>query len=271
MLIDFDAVDEWAPALDVAVAPLVSEEARAAVRDGAPEFVQDATDLLFAHASKEDIVDATIAWVEANWVRGYHGSRLSEAEVEDIGRVGLKLLKAGDRFVRLERALSAHPGWGSVRGRLAEEVDRHGRGGLRGLREGQIHLTALRAGLMRSFNHYLQYGSEFDQRVAVELLGEEALPYLALDGRAAVVTVSMPGSAALRACHWTASMASLRARGDLPNFIGDLSTPGRIESRFPNFRQASLVWIQGLFFKKCCQRIGRSVLRPICRTFLRTK
>jgi len=81
-----------------------------------------------------------------------------------------------------------------------------------GKRAGQVHLTISRAGLVRSFNHYLVGGSEFDWHASALLLGDEGRELLVKDGEMQLIKVRVPGRAA-----FSASNPYGWPRDDFPN------------------------------------------------------
>jgi len=86
-----------------------------------------------------------------------------------------------------------------------------------GHREGQVHLTVSRAGLTRSFNHYLTRGSEFDGHVARHLLGVEGQNLLGSHGGAVLFKLQVPGKTALAACN-----PYVRPDTEIPNLVSDI-------------------------------------------------
>lgn len=219
-VVDFDEIDEWAPALTAALNSLLPESVGGKLAAVSPEYVEDARDLLLSLAPRDAVVDATLTWIRASRIAAYHGSRLTNEEMSSVRAVGLIPLKAEERRYRLERALSAHRRWPEVRGQLESTIEAHGRGEAAGRREGQVHLTLSRVGLRDTFSHYLTHGAEFDQRVAYALLGPDGKELLARDGEATIIQVAVPGALALDAAHPYFGIEDLRARGDLPNIAG---------------------------------------------------
>ncbi len=62
-----------------------------------PEFVEDALDILFEHADRDAVIDATLDWVRSGKLIGYHGIRLTPEEIESIRKPGLLPLDASVR------------------------------------------------------------------------------------------------------------------------------------------------------------------------------
>lgn len=249
MLIRFDDIDNWAPALTDALTPLVPESAKERIRHLTPEYIEDAADLLFEGCSRDLIVDAMLAWIRANAIAGYHGTRLTDAEVAAVRAAGLVPLKATLRRTRLARALGGHPKWPASEARLDAEIDAYGPRGLGGVREDQVHLTVSRAGLTESFNHYLVHGAEFDQCVARALLGDEGLALLAQDGHARVLELAVPGALALTATHPFFTVNDLRSRGELPNLVRQFVQVWSFRQARPTYQSRKLHLDCGMFFR----------------------
>ena len=216
-MLSFDDRHTWWPGLADALRIHVGGSVREKVATTSHECYEDACDLLLSCSDREAILDAVIEWLRPTTVEAYHGSRLTDAEVESIRANGLQPLAHANRKARIDRALSPHPRWPEVRARLDRCLHEHGPGEREGRREGQVHLTLSRRALIEGFNHYLAYGSEFDQHVAQTLLGCEGLELLRKDGRARVIAIQVPGWCALDAAHPDFTVDDLRRRGEIPN------------------------------------------------------
>lgn len=219
VLVRFDEVDHWAPALTAALTPHVPESVKDQIRHANPEYIEDAADLLLDLCSRDVIVGAALVWIRSIAIAGYHGTRLTDTEVAAVRAEGLVPLSPRLRRARLERALSAHPRWTQVGVHLDAEIESYGTRAAGGRRDGQAHLTLSRAGLIKSFNHYLTHGSEFDQCVARALLNDEGMALLAKDGEARMIEFAVPGAVALNAAHPYFSVEDLLGRGELPNIV----------------------------------------------------
>ncbi len=88
-LIDFDEVDDWATELSHVLSQCVPRSFERRVADAAPEYIEDALDLLFESAVRDAVIDATLAWIRSSEVAGYHGSRLTDEEVASVRSGGL--------------------------------------------------------------------------------------------------------------------------------------------------------------------------------------
>jgi hypothetical protein len=248
-VLDFDSIDDWGPCLSVALQRHLPKTISSTLSGAAPEFIEDALRLLFELTEKDSIIDAALAWVRSTQIVGYHGTRLTDAEVASIEQQGLLPLDANTRRTRLARVLSRHPRWADVANGLDAAIQALGEGGKAGQRENQIHLTLSRTGLIEDFNHYLNYGAEFDQHVAHALLGAEGKELLRLDGQPRVVHVAVPGDAALEAAHPSLTIEELRARGDVPNLIDAFLKSWSYRLASPDFQARKLQLDSGMDFR----------------------
>lgn len=247
-MLDFDNIGDWAPKFATSLVRHVPDWIATKLRVKKPKYVEDARDLLFAWADRDAVIDEALQLVCSDEIAGYHGSRLTDAEVDLIRSRGLIPLKAEDRRHRLARALSPHPKWPKVAYQLDDVIQAHGRGGSAGCREDQVHLTLSRVGLTKGFNHYLTHGAEFDQHVAHALLGQEGTELLSRDGEPRVIRVAVPGSIALDAAHPYFSVSDLRARGEVPNLINEFLKAWSYRLAYPEFQPATLQVDCGMIF-----------------------
>jgi hypothetical protein len=248
-LIDFDDIDQWEPDLSAVLHPLLPELIRSSIAGSAPQYVEDALDLLFNMSDRDAVIDSTVNWIRSTSIAGYHGSRLADSEIASIRVIGLIPLKAEARRYRLERVLSRHPKWPEVAGRLESTIQTHGQGSVAGRREDQVHLTLSKAGLTTGFNHYLTHGAEFDQHVANTLLGTEGTALLASDGEATVIRVAVPGPLALDAAHPYSTINEMRARGEIPNLVRDILKAWSYRLAHTGFQSRTLKIDCGMVFR----------------------
>jgi hypothetical protein len=249
-MLDYDAVDDWSPSLKVALNEVVDADAMKAVAVSRVEYIEDALELLLKCTEREAVIQRTLAWVRDNHIVGYHGSRLREEEAEAIRSHGLNVLNPELRGARLQRALSRHAAWDTKAGLLSDAIRSHSGSGRSGMREGQVHLTLSRAGLTGRFNHYLTHGSEFDQRVAWELLGEEGLALLERDGKPVLVQVSVPGQSALEAANPHFRVEGQLRRGEVPNLVREFLEAWSYRLVRPAFQTRTRLLDCGLMFKE---------------------
>jgi hypothetical protein len=248
-MIDFDEIDDWAPELSDVLSQCVPDSFGPRVAEAAPEYIEDALDLLFDSTVRDAVIDAALAWIRSTKVVGYHGSRLTDEEVASVRSSGLTPLKAETRRDRLVRALSPHPGWHEVADQLDSILQGYGPGGAGGRRERQVHLTLSRCGLLNGFNHYLTHGSEFDQRVAYELLGPDGEELLTKDGMPTVLRVAVPGPLALDAAHPHFGVDDMRVRGEVPNLVKEFLQAWSYKLAYPAFQSRTLEIDCGMVFR----------------------
>ena len=127
-VLDFDHNRTWGPRLTATLGGLLTDRALDKLVNPSPEYVEDASELLFSYADRVPIVDATLAWIRSTSIAAYHGGRLNRSEVESIRARGLLPLEANARHARLTRALSPHPRWGHVAHRLDTALRDYGPG-----------------------------------------------------------------------------------------------------------------------------------------------
>ena len=218
-MVDFDVIDAWKPKLSDVLHPYMAENKLAKLVSVQTKDPSVALDSLFSLGDRNAIFDATIAWIKAVSIVGYHGTRLIDSEVISLKQNGLIPLKSSDRRRRLKRVLSRHDRWPEVESKFKDTIRNFGPGQKGGQREGQSHLTLSRNGLITASNHYLTHGSEFDQRVAYELLGDDGEELLRDDGEPRLVKVAVPGDKALDAAHPHFTVDDLLESGDVPNLV----------------------------------------------------
>jgi len=245
----FDNIDSWAQSLASVLLPLAPTDIQPKLQIADPEFVEDARDLFLDFVGRDLVIDAMLKWVSATQVAGYHGTRLTAADVASIRTNGLVPLKAASRQERLKRALSKHSKWNEVADSLDATIYLIGPGSKAGRREDQVHLTLSRIGLTKGFNHYLTHGAEFDSHVAFRLLGEEGKELLRTDGIPYVIQVEVPGEVALAGAHPHFSIHDVRNKGEVPNIINEFLQAWCFRLVRPGFQSRKLRIDCGMMFK----------------------
>lgn len=246
--IDFDDGATWIGPLGEALQDLLPADVATRIQAANPEYVEDALDALFEIANRNQIIEHTLDFVRKGSVIGYHGTRLNQSELERIEAEGLVPLHSRDRKIRLERALQSHPNWHEAKRGLDDALEKHGSGEFAGRRERQVHLTLSRMGLLTGFNHYLTYGSEFDQHVAQHLLGKDGKTFLSRDGVAYVLSFIIPGETALAAAHPFFSIEDIMRIGDVPNIASEMLKAWSFAHSRPGFEPNRLRVDCGLVF-----------------------
>lgn len=249
MLLEFDAIETWESELGNVLGRILDPQMINGLQSAQPNYVEDARDHVLT-ADRDRVFDAVLDWIGKNELVAFHGTRLLREDVASIKRHGLIPLTATHRSKRLTRALSQHPRWREVEGRLPEVLEQMGEGMQTGRREGQVHLTLSRAGLEQGFNHYLTHGSEFDQNAAHLLLDDDGVALLGEDGEAMIVRVHVPGAEALAAAHPYFSVDDVRRSGEIPNIVRHFIEAWAFRQSHPTWEPASLEVDCGLVFNK---------------------
>jgi hypothetical protein len=203
-MFDFDHIEAWGSGLSRELSVAIPGDVSQAIASGNPKLIEDARDILLSKVDQTIVLRLVVNWLTVQTIVAYHGSRLTAEEIVDVRRDGLRVLKAADREQRLRSILSAHPRWPTVEGSLTEVVDAYGVNWLQnnsGRREGSVHATISRSGLIKSFNHYLKYGSEFDQVVSQRLLQDEGVELLGGYGSPVIFKIAVPGAVAFHAAN----------------------------------------------------------------------
>jgi hypothetical protein len=247
-MIDFDESDIWNEQINQVLSDFVDETVKQKLKASTLKDIEDVRDLFFSLTDREKVIDTTLKWLLSSNVVGYHGSRLTDDEVLAIQKDGLVPLNAENRKKRLIRTLSKHSEWLEIEPKLVRTIQKYREGGYIERREGQVHLTLSRAGLINSFNHYLYYGSEFDQRVASKVLGNEGKELLKQDGVPRIIQISVPGSLALSASHPYFSIEDTRKKGEIPNVVEQFITAWAFKIKNTSFQSKTLDVDCGMIF-----------------------
>ncbi len=133
-MIDFDDIDDWEPKLAATLSQHLPNSVGLTLTTAAPEYVEDALDLIFDLSLRDAVIDATLGWIRSTNIAGYHGSRLADDEMASVRANGLIPLKAEARRHRLIRALSQHSDWRRVADQLDAAILAYGQGGAAGCR-----------------------------------------------------------------------------------------------------------------------------------------
>lgn len=249
-MLDYDLIDDWAPQLERALADAVPATVRQKIAGTRYEFVEDALEDLLRGADRGQVVERALRWITEGHVLAYHGTRLIQEDVISIGTNGLQPLVAMQRRGRLQRALCSHRSWKEVEGKLDDVLRAHSGVGTLRHREGQVHLTLSRSGLVNGFNHYLAQGSEFDGLIAYDLLGDEGRALLATDGTALVVKVAVPGRSAIEGTQRFFTMEQTLARGDLPNLVAPFLEAWAFKLSDPTYQSSQQMLDCGIWYRE---------------------
>jgi len=240
---DFDQIEEWGPRLGVALTPHLPPDIEGRIAGASPEHTWDARDLILSLAmSREDLLEAGTEWIRSQHVIAYHGSRLTPSEVGSVKVLGIRTLRMSERAERLRPIFSLHPNWPALESGLAPAIAKMATGE-QSTREGQVHLTLSRCGLLHSFNHYLVEGSEFDGHVALMVLGRGGRDFISQHGVATVFRLRVPGDRAMQAMNPFGMFSS-----EPPNPLNQVIGTWAYWMSRPGFSSASLELDCGLMF-----------------------
>ncbi|MEJ9105732.1 hypothetical protein WKH86_14150 [Xanthomonas oryzae pv. oryzae] len=241
----FDDPATWEQSLREALGELYSSRLNAMKEPH--EYAEDALDTLEI-VDKTAIRRVTVDWLSQRMIAAYHGTRLNLSELQSIRNTGLRALNSEHREDRLIRTLSKHPDWNSISSGLPDAIDSVAN--KFGKRLGQAHLTLSKFGLEKSFNHYLQYGSEFDQCVAHVLLGQEGVGLLQSDNIPYVLEFAVPGAKAIAAANRFFTVDEAIVREDGPNLVREFLKVLSCRTNHASFDQSSLRVDCGITFTK---------------------
>jgi hypothetical protein len=241
----FDSIGTWGPVLSYHLRDLVPSNGGATILNCRPIYIEDAADILCSNVCSDKIalITSISHWIKSQTIAAYHGSRLIDAEIEDIRTRGLLALVPNSRKEYLARKLGHHSRWPEAVVQLDSVIAELGEGHTAGKRAGQTHATLSRAGLTRGFNHYLTHGSEFDKHAARDLLGEEGVALLAEYGKATLITLAVPGERAFEAANPYGAFM-----GRTPNIVCEVIKVWAYWLAYPDFSVANLTIDCGLIF-----------------------
>jgi hypothetical protein len=245
-MLDFDHIEAWGPELRRELGGAIPGDVAQIVTSAKLNSIEDARDILLGKVDQKVVLRLVANWLRHQTILAYHGSRLTAKEMVDVRRDGLRVLKASDREPRLRTILSVHPRWPTVERSLAEVVAAYGVNWLQNntrRREGSVHATISRAFLIKSFNHYLKYGSEFDQVVSQRLLGNEGVELLGGYGSPVVFKIALPGSVAFHAAN-----PYVPEPLNLPHLLRELLDAWAFWLAYPTFNTQTLEVDCGLKF-----------------------
>jgi hypothetical protein len=169
----------------------------------APEYIEDARDWLYDRLGREHVVEGVSRQLERSHVRLFHGTRLTDAELDQVRQEGLRPLRLADRMPHIAAVLRYHPRWLEVEAGLADAIQALGPGAQAGRREdGCVDVCFSRSGLLLECNHYLTYGAEVDTHIAYRLFGDHsANRLLRFHRKPYLISFDVPFEAAARGSH----------------------------------------------------------------------
>lgn len=252
-MIYYDRFETWATSFGDSMDDLVDRHTRLQLASTEFEFIEDAGDFVSQAAGTREISIRVRNWILEREFCVFHGTRLLPDEVSSINACGLKPLIASHREERIRKILRNHEKWKIYDGDLAHTIYKVGPGEKVGRREGQIHFSLSWSGLVKGFNHYLEYGSEFDQRVSQLLLGDDSgLNLLRANTSAYVVHVRMTGKEIIEGAHPYISYDDVVEIGEVPGLGRTFLNAWAFKKSAPNFELWKLQ-------TDCCMMLNRYV------------
>jgi hypothetical protein len=216
-MIYYDEFRTWKDSFSDVIQDVVGNKVVENLSSSTFEFIEDAGDFVASHTDIETISSQIHKWLLENEFCAFHGTRLLPEEIDSVQQNGLLPLVAADREHRLRRILERHPKWRSVEDKIGEVILDVGPRAKQGRREGQVHFSLSRSGLVHGFDHYLTHGSEFDQHVVQRLFDDQSgLELLKTETAAALIHVRMSGEDLVRGAHPFFSYLDVVGMGEVP-------------------------------------------------------
>lgn len=177
-ILDYDNIDEWSPWFDEIMGEIGPADLIERLHAATPEYIEDARDLVVSMVGRPALVAHLQNALAPYYVRVFHGTRVTEAELASIRRQGLRALIPSERRAALVAVFSKHSDWPEKEPMLDGAIQRFGNGWEKahtGKREdGSVHVCLSRAGLLHRCNHYLMHGAEVDQHIAMTLFDDNS-------------------------------------------------------------------------------------------------
>ncbi|WP_416407196.1 hypothetical protein [Agrobacterium rosae] len=216
-IIDFDQHD-WMPVLKAELGELLSADVGSKLSKQSLQYKEDALESLERETSIEEVIDRTLNWIRNSRVRVFHGTRLTNDEVEKVKATGMRPL---DVNARVEWLRQTFPELRSV---LTDDFVQHALSkGSMEHRGNQLH-AAISLKELRNAYDYLFLGSEFDRRIFEHAGRADLVPILTRRGMPRVIKMVVEGDEALQAMHPYFPIEFTRENDRYPNFVRDLLT-----------------------------------------------
>ena len=168
MLINFDESQDWFPKFDSVFGEMARDVDWKYISD--IEFIEDAFKVLCNHVGAGPLSEAFYESFKCASVLAFHGTRLTDPEVQCVSEQGLKPLSVVERLPRYERVFGSHPEWPNKSAGLRDALDELGPKATLGNREdGRVWCCYSRAGLLDC--DFTVHGAEIDHHVADRLFG----------------------------------------------------------------------------------------------------
>ncbi|MCV6595682.1 MAG: hypothetical protein OIF40_01180 [Mangrovicoccus sp.] len=241
-MINYDKFETWESSFADLVVRILGKEAVNKLMSSHFEYIEDAGDFVVSNSSIKTVSTEIQGWLQEREFCVFHGTRLLPEEILSVEQKGLHPLVAADREQRLREILVRHPRWNSVENRLLEVIEDIGPKEKRGRRQGQVHFSLSRSGLVNGFNHYLTHGSEFDQHVVHRLFGDQSgLKLLNSATVPVLIHVSVNGKQLIQGAHPRASYSKIVSEmGEMPGLARTFLNAWAFKAAIPNFEIESL-------------------------------
>lgn len=235
-MINYDKFETWQMSFGELIVRLLGEKAVNDLASSSFEYIEDAGDFVVNHSDIETVSTEIQNWFRAHEFCVFHGTRLLPEEILSVQQKGLLPLVATDREQRLREVLAGHPQWYSVENRLLEVIEDVGPKEKQGGREGQVHFSLSKSGLVNDFDHYLTHGSEFDQRVVHQLFGDRS-GFELLNSKTVpvLVHVSFSGEQLIQGAHPYFSYSDLVGMGEIPGIARTFLNAWAFKASNPSF------------------------------------
>jgi hypothetical protein len=123
-IIDYDRLDLWGPSFGSMVEEVAGAELIEAARKSNPQYIEDAQLFFEERVGVRVLVDGLHERLRPHSVRVYHGTRLSEDELDAVKHSGLQPLEVAGRRPLLVRLFESHPEWPKVKDSLDDVIRR---------------------------------------------------------------------------------------------------------------------------------------------------
>lgn len=240
-MIHFGDFETWKGSFGDLVVGLVGKEPLNNLISSDFEYVEDAGDFVVKHS---DIITASTeiqGWLRANDFCVFHGTRVLPDEIRAVQQKGLRPLVATERAQCLIEILERHPKGHSVEDRLPEVLEDVGTKEKQGRRQGQVHFSLSRSGLVNGFDRYLTHGSEFDQHVVQRIFGDQSgLQLLNSETVPVLVHVQVNGEELIGGAHPHFSYSEVMDMGEIPRLARTFLNTWAFKATKPSFDIAKL-------------------------------
>ncbi|MEM1150010.1 MAG: hypothetical protein AAGI03_05570 [Pseudomonadota bacterium] len=240
-MIYYDKIETWERSFGDIVNILVGKEVVDSLAALNFEYIEDAGDYVASRSDIKTVSTKIQDWLQPREFCVFHGTRLLPEEILSVQKKGLHPLVAEEREHRLRKILERHPKWSSVKDNIGKVLHDVGPKEKQGRREGEVHFSLSKSGLVNGFNHYLTYGSEFDQHVVQRLFDDESgLQLLHSETVPILVHVRINGKELIQGAHPIFTYSDVISRGEIPGLARTFLDAWAFKATEPSFDVATL-------------------------------